>query len=192
MKLGDPDKVLTGMHQYRIGYTVNGAVRLSKNNPELYWNIIGTGWKMPIEQAEGYLFLPAGLSTSTAKAVCFVGNTGSKQKATTTINGKDIEFTTDNLSPGQGLTMAVQLPADSIKIPGLIDEWLWNLEQTGLLVAAGLSFVLGWWAFAVLLLGLLIYRANTVQNANWDSSGSSSTDFGSAGGGFGGGGGGTW
>lgn len=80
IKLGDPGKLLTGTHQYSIEYTTYGAVRLSGDKPELYWNIVGTDWKMPIKRAEGYLILPDGVAPSAAHAACFVGARGSKQK----------------------------------------------------------------------------------------------------------------
>jgi hypothetical protein len=192
IRLGDPTRLLSGRHTFRIEYEVGGAVRLSKNNPELYWNVTGNGWKMPIESAKATLCLPDTIQTSQVKATCFKGETRSKQNGITVHCKENIELSATNLAPGQGLTLAAQLPENSVKIPGLIDEWLWNLEQGALGLTAIVALCFGWWPLALLLGGLMLFRGLNVENANWDSSGGSSLDFGSSGGGFGGGGGDTW
>ncbi|MBX9721979.1 MAG: DUF2207 domain-containing protein, partial [Candidatus Obscuribacterales bacterium] len=83
IRLGDPSRVLSGRHTYRIEYEVSGAVRLSKNNPELYWNVTGNGWKMPIESARATLLVPDTIQPSQVKATCFKGETLSKHNGIT-------------------------------------------------------------------------------------------------------------
>ncbi len=193
IKIGDPNRTLTGMHRYTIEYYVHGAVRLSKNYPELYWNITGNDWKMPIRKAVGTLVLPTGLPSSLVNACSFEGYKNSTAYASTKrTNTTNIEFNASNLAPGQGLTLAANFPPDSIQIPGLISEWAFYLGETGLIIASLIAFACGLWPVGVFLLLIAWFWGSSIENANWDRSGSSSLDFGSSGGGFGGGGGDTW
>ncbi len=41
LKIGDPDKTITGDHTYVISYTVKGGLRYFEDHDELYWNITG-------------------------------------------------------------------------------------------------------------------------------------------------------
>lgn len=193
IKIGDPNRTLSGPHEYTIEYTVYGAVRLARTEPEIYWNITGNDWKMPIKRALGTLVLPDGLDSKSVKAVSFEGMSNATSYARTKkLNAKTIEFGCANLAPGMGLTMAASLPPNSIQIPGLISEWAFYLGETALIAAATIAFLCGCWPIALLFLLLAWGWGSNVQNANWDSDGSSCTDFGSSGGGFGGGGGDTW
>jgi hypothetical protein len=42
IKIGDPDRTITGVHTYTIVYTVGAAMNGFKDHDELYWNAIGT------------------------------------------------------------------------------------------------------------------------------------------------------
>ena len=192
IKIGDSDTLLSGRHSYKIGYQVRGAVRLSKNNPELYWNAIGSDWDMPIVKAKVSFIAPSGVDPMKVPAKSFVGPWQAVKNGTLKHTLSDVEFFASNLKPGEGLTIACQLPENSVKIPGLIDELTWNMQQGALLAASAIALVMGMWPLALALIVLFIFRGSNVQNANWNSSGGSSLDFGSSGGGFGGGGGGTW
>jgi hypothetical protein len=44
IKIGDPDKTITGAHRYVITYRVRGAFNGFKDHDELVWNAIGTEW----------------------------------------------------------------------------------------------------------------------------------------------------
>lgn len=52
IKIGDPNSTLSGTQTYRLDYTVRGALYyLDGNTVDLYWNVIGNDWEVPIEQA---------------------------------------------------------------------------------------------------------------------------------------------
>jgi uncharacterized membrane protein YgcG len=42
LKIGDPDKTITGAYQYNIEYTVQNAIRFFSSHDELFWDINGT------------------------------------------------------------------------------------------------------------------------------------------------------
>src|SRR3989344_3903018 len=51
LKIGDADKTITGVHTYVITYTVSGALTYFSDHDELYWNVTGNEWTVPIELA---------------------------------------------------------------------------------------------------------------------------------------------
>src|SRR3970282_2463989 len=52
VRIGDPDKEITGVQDYRIEYLVDGAILFFKDHDELYWNVTGNEWKLPILKTE--------------------------------------------------------------------------------------------------------------------------------------------
>ena len=58
---------MTGKHLYTIAYRVKKGVLPAAQNEEndaIRWNIIGTGWQIPISNVEANFFLPPSLSTA--------------------------------------------------------------------------------------------------------------------------------
>src|SRR4051812_47185834 len=41
LRIGDPDRTVTGRHTYRISYLVGAATTRSGDDDELYWNAVG-------------------------------------------------------------------------------------------------------------------------------------------------------
>jgi hypothetical protein len=48
IRIGDPDRTISGRHRYRITYRVEGALNGFADHDELYWNAIGADWEVPI------------------------------------------------------------------------------------------------------------------------------------------------
>jgi hypothetical protein len=47
IKIGDPNRTITGEHQYEITYRVRGAMNGFKDHDELVWNAVGVQWAVP-------------------------------------------------------------------------------------------------------------------------------------------------
>jgi predicted membrane protein DUF2207 len=69
IKIGDPDRVVTGDHVYTIEYTVGAAMNGFADHDELYWNAIGTDWSVPIERVNVDVAAPGAVS----RVACFSG-----------------------------------------------------------------------------------------------------------------------
>jgi hypothetical protein len=91
LRIGDPDKTITGRHTYVLHYTVNGALSSFPDRVELYWNAIGAEWSVPIERATVHVIAPAPIQ----QQVCFVGVTGGTEPCSSgTLSDKnEAEFT---------------------------------------------------------------------------------------------------
>ena len=66
LRIGDPDKTVTGRHTYVLSYTVDGALNSFPDRVELYWNAIGTEWSVPIGAATVRVVAPAALTGRSA------------------------------------------------------------------------------------------------------------------------------
>lgn len=59
VKIGSADSYVSrGHHIYTIRYITNHQIHFDKTFDELYWNVTGTGWIFPIEQARATVHLP--------------------------------------------------------------------------------------------------------------------------------------
>lgn len=116
IKIGDANTFITGEHIYIIAYEVGGAVTYFSDHDELYWNITGNRWVVPIEKSSVEVSFPTLLSEEQVKTVCYTGSGGStSQNCTTTYaDGKITVATTEPLGVGEGLTTAVSFPMNTV------------------------------------------------------------------------------
>src|SRR3989338_2487440 len=71
IKIGDANVLITGEHTYIITYEVGGAVTYFSDHDELYWNITGNRWVVPIEKASLDVSFPSSLSEEQVKTICY-------------------------------------------------------------------------------------------------------------------------
>lgn len=75
LKIGDPDVTFSGPRKYQISYTVEHAVQAAaqdKNLPQLYWDITGESWRLPILKTTATINSPSSFTESR----CFSGPFG--------------------------------------------------------------------------------------------------------------------
>jgi uncharacterized membrane protein len=73
LKIGDPDRTVTGRQQYVIDYTLNNVISFYDGHDELYWDINGDEWQQIAQAVSLTLHLPSGLTLSADKPRCFAG-----------------------------------------------------------------------------------------------------------------------
>jgi uncharacterized membrane protein len=60
VKIGSAYTTMTGEHTYVIRYFIDGALgATSSGKADFYWNLIGAGWRMPIQASRLTVHLPA-------------------------------------------------------------------------------------------------------------------------------------
>ncbi|WP_167958366.1 DUF2207 family protein [Anaerosporobacter faecicola] len=111
IKIGDPDKTITGKQQYVISYTIWQYADSVTGADYLYLNLIGTEWTTYIESFDAQIILPD--KTTVQKCTLTGGIYGSKESDMAS-------FTTDNniinvegtrkLQSGEGVTIQVEMP----------------------------------------------------------------------------------
>ncbi len=106
IRIGDPDKTISGKHTYRLAYIATGVLRGFDTYDEFYWNVTGNDWEADIQHASATVTLPKG---KTERTTCFEGYTGYTNLCSITEKSPTtVSFTaTRNLPPTQGLTIVV-------------------------------------------------------------------------------------
>jgi uncharacterized membrane protein YgcG len=111
VRIGDPDRTITGVHTYDITYTVKGALLPFPDHDELSWDAIGHQWRVPIIRATVAAHAPADIQ----RVACFSGPEGSRagcEQASSA--GSDASFAQSNLGAGSGMTIVLALPKGAI------------------------------------------------------------------------------
>lgn len=118
LKIGDADRTISGRHTYIISYTVRGALTYFSDHDELYWNITGNGWNIPINLVKAQIYLPESTPLDGIKAVCYTGTQGSTQQSCSQkIQGSEVQITTNGfLQGGEGVTAVVGFPKGIVSI----------------------------------------------------------------------------
>ena len=115
IQIGDPNATVTGQKTYVIDYVVGNAIRGFTDHEELYWNVTGNDWAVPIASAKAEVALPDPVATD-VNVKCFTGPAGSAGgDCTASQNGGNALFAaTRSLGAGEGLTVVVGMPLGSV------------------------------------------------------------------------------
>src|SRR3990172_1543141 len=144
IKIGDPNRTITGRHIYEISYEIGKVITRFDDHDEFYWNVTGTDWEVPIRRAAATVSLEGG---EIERVVCFTGRLGSQESNfTADVFACKGEFAAAQALPsGEGLTIANSFPQNLIKDPFYFDDFIkpyWLI--LGSLAAAALV-VPRWW-----------------------------------------------
>ncbi len=119
IKIGDPDILVSGTKTYVISYTVARAIGYFTDYDELYWNVTGNEWQVPIQDASVEFILPQAIVKKDIRSACYVGPYGSNTPCISKTVGVSNEavddtnhvyFASTALAAGEGFTAAVGFP----------------------------------------------------------------------------------
>jgi uncharacterized membrane protein len=130
IRIGDPHETITGVHDYLIRYDVAGALTYYEDGTvDLYWNVTGDEWAVPIASTSATVAAPAGALLPTEE--CYVGRQGATTPcADILVATNTVMFLSDRLAPGTGLTIAQALDPNVVE-QQIIEQWnLWWLWLT--------------------------------------------------------------
>lgn len=126
--IGDEDTEVEGVQQYQVSYTVAGVPTSgvgAGGADEIYWNVVGSGWEVPLQNVSITLDGPA----EVLDAACYTGRVGSdrsceQQEAT----GSSATFAQSGLDEGEGMSIVAGYPADTFGgvQPILTDRVTWG------------------------------------------------------------------
>jgi len=117
LKIGDLDTTLEGQHLYVIKYVVYGAFRRLPTVDEIYWNVTGNEWQVPIVRSRVEVILPQEFPANEVKSSCYKGYVGSTEgcmtdpapgNATGTVRA--IRALSLGMAAHEGVTIAVGIP----------------------------------------------------------------------------------
>ncbi|RJX35988.1 MAG: DUF2207 domain-containing protein [Desulfarculus sp.] len=149
--IGRKDHLLSpGVYTYRLTYRTERQLGFFDRYDELYWNVTGNGWTLPIDRARAVVQLPAG--GRVLQQAAYTGPSGAQ--------GRDWRYgpdaqgrlqwvTTRPLAAGEGLTIAVAWPKGLVKPPPPPKDGRWLPAGSGPYVGlAGLAALLLYYLLA--------------------------------------------
>lgn len=151
IKVGDADRYISGIHTYMISYKVERALNYFDEHDELYWNVTGIEWQVPIDWAGATVKLPQDIATDKLQTTCYTGVYGSTAgdcQIEIKENG-EITFISDyKLRAYEGLTVVIGWPKGMVAKPALLQRTIWFLQDNYyfflpfVILAASFSY---WW-----------------------------------------------
>lgn len=136
----------------RILYRVRRALLSFDGHDELYWNVTGDEWPVPIEQADATVRLPTGLGAEAVRTLAFTGVRGARgADYEEDRRAGEITFRTRRpLGPREGFTIVVGWPAGAVARPSAWRRAAWTIADNwplGLPLLALLGMGLVWRAY---------------------------------------------
>ena len=122
LKIGDADRLITGIHTYVISYKVSGALTYFSDHDELYWNVTGNEWQVPIIDTTASVAWPQEVKKEDIKTVCYTGVSGSRENLCSTElpswddRPKMVTKTNNTLLSGEGLSVVVSFPKNIVAV----------------------------------------------------------------------------
>jgi len=104
IRVGNPNVTVLGTQTYVVTYTASGIVNpdvASSNMDEIYWNVIGTGWQIPIQNITVTIHSPATVS----KTTCYIGADFTDPCASNASSGSTATYTQSIIVPGDGMAV---------------------------------------------------------------------------------------
>lgn len=118
VKIGDPDRTVSGPQTYVLTYLVRGGLRGLPNRDELYWNVNGGGWPVTAQRVSATVHLPG---PDLQGATCYQGANGSRQTCQHTDRQDGADYlSTVPLSSGQQLTIVAGIQKSALQAPPLL------------------------------------------------------------------------
>ncbi|MGI8425157.1 MAG: DUF2207 domain-containing protein [Actinomycetota bacterium] len=159
IKIGDPDKTITGRHSYTIVYQVERAFNGFADHDELYWNAIGDQWPVPIQAATVTVSAPGEVT----KIACFAGPSRSTLPCSdATKTGNTARFSQSGLAPYEAFTFVVALPKGAVAAPKPVLRERWSFAR-----AFQVTAFTGFGALA-LLAGIVAYLTRLIWKSGRD------------------------
>ncbi len=151
IKIGDPNKTISGARNYYISYEVKGSISYFEDHDELYWNVIGTNWTVPISGASVALDFSKLTQDQNVidniEVICFTGPDSSTSQDCGVIKGDQRYNIVPNnqLQPNEGLTFAASFPKGLVEIyePKPYKSWSGISLRTWIIIVANVVLSMG-------------------------------------------------
>lgn len=111
-KIGDADTTVFGDYTYVLDYKLIYAINYFDDYDELYINVTGTGWEVPINNVVANITVPGEITNK----LCYTGVTDSTETncTITELGDSKVSVTAGPLSTYEGLTVVLAMPKGTI------------------------------------------------------------------------------
>ena len=127
VRIGNPRKLVSGLQTYVITYKVYGTINFFDDYDELWWNVNGTEWTVPIHSVGAQVTILGANTPINLDARCYTGVYGStRQDCQYSIEGNRVVFDAGYLGPKENLSIVVKIPKGIIKEPSAFAKFMNN------------------------------------------------------------------
>lgn len=116
VRVGEEDTFVHGEHTYVITYAQRDVTRFfeSTDKDEFHWNLLGTQWRVPIQQFTATVKVSPDLLERYDQSSCYQGEQGSTQECVIERPSDGLfSVQASNLAAGEGLTVALGFQPDT-------------------------------------------------------------------------------
>ena len=156
IRIGDADRTVSGKQTYRITYIVRGALNTFSDHDELFWNVNGGGWDVPMRVVTATIHTAFDAFTT---VTCFEGPLGSTKSCQSSVSPQRATFSaTSALPAGDQLTIVTALRKGAVNVPApmleradreigdYFERTPWTVGGALLVMIGGLGLVARrWW-----------------------------------------------
>lgn len=151
VKIGEADSFVTGKKIYKINYTIDRAINFFNDHDELYWNVTGDEWAVPILASSAIVRLPSQINADQINNDCFSGGYGSIERCDKSeVNSQGVSFSQGSLDLYSGFTVVVGWPKGLVAEPGRLEK-IYAIAKDNwyvfLPVVTLFGMVMLWWRF---------------------------------------------
>jgi hypothetical protein len=130
IRIGDPNRYVTGRQTYVIHYRLGSGLGFFEDHDELYWQVTGTEWPVPILRASANVTLPpaeawAKRDAEGWSAWCYAGwteSTSGERCTATAVDAGRYRFESGRLEAGEGLTLVAAFPKGVVREPSAAEK----------------------------------------------------------------------
>ncbi len=136
LKIGNPDVTFTGQKKYKLSYRVNNAVQHVNNHDELFWDITGEGWRIPVLKTHAII---VSKFANIIDVNCYSGMVGTDDGlCQSSFDQYQAEFSyNENIENGINMTVAIALDQNDSQLifPGILQNiWITMIDNIILLI----------------------------------------------------------
>lgn len=129
IRIGDPNKLVSGAQSYRITYRLKHVILYFETHDEIYWNVTGNEWQVPIRESSASIRLDTDKQSDTSFYACYSGAYGSTD---TDCDYQPLEsgqggtfYCNKQLNPGAGFTVVFGWDKGIVRQPSA-SELFWE------------------------------------------------------------------
>ncbi len=127
LKIGDPNKYVSGEVNYTINYSVQNSIRFFESHDELYWDVNGTDWPVSAGSVSATVNIPPNIYNAITEVTCYTGTFGSQSTDCTIVMDPENNSVTVNsdgtLSNFENLSYVIAFEKGTFTPPTFLEKW---------------------------------------------------------------------